>query len=250
MTLSETIDLILVPKGAEYQAVVRGLRKSGLQPLPPTIAIPVGPLPVMERLVSLPLTLPTGGRFLNVLIMGVCGGLSPSVAVGQRVVPDVCLSRFLGESSLDSIPATQLFSPDLCQALKASLLPSEALVDSQTLMVSSDRAVCLATEKQQLQQSTGAAIIDMEGAAVLAALSQWPVSVAMVRVVSDDCTRDLPDLNSALNPDGSLAPLQLSVQMLRHPLRSRHLIVGALRALGELRAVAEELGRFMQRTNG
>lgn len=252
MTLSEAIDLILVPQGAEYQAVVRGLRKSGLQPLPAIIPIPVGPAPVMECLANVPLNdllptrLPTEGRSPNVLAMGVCGGLSPSVAIGQRVVPDICLTRFSAETSIDSIPVKQSFSPVLCQALKTVLLPSGGGAEASTLMVSSDGAVCLATEKQQLQQLTGATIIDMEGAAVLAALSQLPAAIAMVRVVSDDCTCDLPNLNRAVNSDGSLSPLRLAAQMLRHPLRARNLITGSLRALGELSAVAEELGRAMQ----
>ncbi len=254
MPLSEAIDLILVPQGAEHQAVVRGLRNSGLQPLPTTVAIPVGPLPVMEYLARLPLALPTVERSLNIVVMGVCGGLSPSVAVGQRVVPDACVTQFSAGQSIDSIPIQQPFDPVLCQALKTVLFPSDAIPDNPTLMVSTDRAVCLATEKHRLQQLTGATIIDMEGAAVLAVLSQRPVSqhpvaVAMVRVVSDDCTNDLPDLNAALNPDGSLSPLQLTAQMLRHPLRSRHLIVGSLRALRELGAVAEDLGLALQAMN-
>ncbi|MEL7084286.1 MAG: hypothetical protein AAF268_05785 [Cyanobacteria bacterium P01_A01_bin.3] len=259
MPLSEAIDLILVPQGAEHQAVVRGLRKSSLKPLPTTVAIPVGPLPVMEYLARLPLALPTVERSLNIVVMGVCGGLSPSVTVGQRVVPDVCVTQFSARQSTDSVPIQQPFDPALCQALKAALLSSDALTGDPTLMVSTDRAVCLATEKHRLQQLTGATIIDMEGAAVLAVLSQRPVSqrlvsqhpvaVAMVRVVSDDCINDLPDLNAALNPDGSLSPLQLTAQMLRHPLRSRHLIVGSLRALRELSAVAEDLGLALQTMN-
>ena len=71
----------------------------------------------------------------------------------------------------------------------------------------------------------------------------------MLRVVSDDCASDLPNLNAAVNADGSLSPLALAMQMLRHPIRARHLIACSLRALGELSAAAEELGMALQAAN-
>jgi len=40
----------------------------------------------------------------------------------------------------------------------------------------------------------------------------------MLRVISDDCEHDLPDLTSALSPDGSLQPLPLAIGLLRQPL--------------------------------
>ncbi|MGK7911458.1 MAG: hypothetical protein AB4050_08240 [Synechococcus sp.] len=247
MPISESIDFILVPQGAEYQAVERGLRRSGLRNLPLTIAIPVGPLPVMSFLANMPVLWSDRespnvlNHTPNIVVMGLCGGLSPSMTVGQRVIPDVCLTHF-SQTFTSPIPSEQSFSPSLCQTLKDSLLPPHSPSTERTLLVSSDRAVCVAQQKQQLHRTTGATIVDMEGAAVLAAFSDRPVSVAMLRVVSDGCANDLPDLNAALTADGSLSPLQLAVQMMRHPVRASHLIGGSLRALKALSVLAEDLG--------
>jgi len=64
--------------------------------------------------------------------------------------------------------------------------------------LTSDHIVWSAAEKP-LGQSYNAEVVDMEGFAALEVLSQAGV-VAMLRVISDDCEHDLPDLTSALSP--------------------------------------------------
>ena len=247
MSQLDAIDLILVPQGAEYRAVTSGLRKAHPNRPLPAIAIPVGQMPVTSFLtdLKLPSLEDECDRPLNIVVLGLCGGLAASVAVGQRVVPDLCLAHLL-ETATESIPSQQSFSEPLCRYLKQSVLPPNESIDSPNVLLSSDRAVCLAEQKQQLERSTGASIIDMEGAAVLSALSDRHVSVAMLRVVSDDCWSDLPDLNAALKADGSLSFPRLAMQMVRHPTRALRLIASSLRALQELTLVAEELGLAVQ----
>jgi hypothetical protein len=40
----------------------------------------------------------------------------------------------------------------------------------------------------------------------------------MVRVISDDSHHNLPNLTSAISPDGSLLPLPLAMGMIRQPI--------------------------------
>ena len=175
--------VILVPQGAEYQAVCRGLsRVSAGRPI--VQAIPVGVQPVVTFLNQLP---PEFFRpQSSVLVLGLCGSLTPALAVGDVVLYHQCLS--LTDPNLS--PATSLDSGNLDGGVP--LHPVVALT--------SDRVLWAAAEKVRLGQRYGAEVVDMEGSAILEALGQRRVAVTTVRVVSDDCHHDLPDLTQAVSP--------------------------------------------------
>ncbi len=212
MSDSLPVDRILVARGAEYQAVCRGLnRMVGIKPS--IVAIPVGTKPLVRFLQQLPLTSES-----RVLVMGLCGSLLPRYQVGEIVLYQDCLD--------DS--DTTLVQP--CDrsltALLEKHLPKKSLVRGLT----SDRVICSALEKQKLSL-LGADVVDMEGFAALEILTQAGIPVAMLRVISDDCHHNLPDLTAAFNADGILQPLPLAVAMLKQPLAAVRLIRGSLQGL-------------------
>jgi hypothetical protein len=63
----------------------------------------------------------------------------------------------------------------------------------------------------------------------------------MLRVISDNCHHNIPDLSSALSSDGSLQTLPLAIGLLRQPLAATRLILGALRGLKVLQDVTTSL---------
>jgi hypothetical protein len=65
--------------------------------------------------------------------------------------------------------------------------------------------------------------------------------VGMIRVVSDDCFHDLPDLSAAFSPEGSLKPLPLAIGMARQPLAASRLIRGSLKGLSRLEKLSRQL---------
>ncbi|MDF5729041.1 MAG: phosphorylase [Rhizonema sp. PD38] len=210
---------ILVCQGAEYQAVCRGLsRASGT--LPSAIAIPVGrnsSTYLYEKFESKK-ELPS-----SVLVMGLCGSLTPRYTVGDILLYQDCI--YQGSLlSCDRTLSAQLASP----------LQTEA---SLVTALTSDRVICHATEKRHLAQISGADVVDMEGFGILEFFRQFEVAVAMLRVVSDDCYHDVPDLTPALNSDGSLQPLPLAIAMLRQPIAATRLIRGAMLGLKILEEV-------------
>ena len=81
----------------------------------------------------------------------------------------------------------------------------------------------------------------MEGAKVLEALEQKPAAVAILRVISDDCRHNLPDITSAISPEGSLQMFPLTISFLRRPVAAVRLIQGSLRGLQVLQGVTTEL---------
>ncbi|NET28843.1 phosphorylase [Okeania sp. SIO1I7] len=103
--------------------------------------------------------------------------------------------------------------------------------------LTSDRFIYKAQEKQLLGKNTGAEVVDMEGFAILSFFANLSVSVAMVRVVSDDCYHDLPNISSAVTSSGSLQPLALAIAMFRQPLPAFQLIRGSIQGLKVLQEV-------------
>lgn len=227
--MSQPIQIIFVPQGPEYQAVCQALNQAGV---PITVlAIPVGPKPLVQYLVKLQVHGTIAGQNPGVLLMGLCGSLTPQHTVGDVVLYQGCVCRTNTASKLLQC------NPNLTAMLQAKLNTSTPTVKALT----SDRLVYLAAEKQQLAQTYDTDVVDMEGYAALKVLAQAGVAVGMVRVVSDDCHHDLPNLTAAFSPAGKLQPLPLALGLLRQPVAATRLIRGSLRGLEKLREVTTHL---------
>ncbi|TAF06975.1 MAG: phosphorylase [Nostocales cyanobacterium] len=215
------IQTILVPQGAEYQAVCRGLsRFPGSQSK--VIAVPLG----MQALRQF---LKKNCQHLNqlnqqVLLMGLCGSLNERYSIGDIVLYQDCI--YQGKlQKCDSI---------LNKSIHKQLGDKVSFVKG----VTSDRVISLAEEKRNLHQQFGADVVDMEGFATLEFFQRLGVSVAILRVVSDDSLHDIPDLTSVITADGSLPPLPLAWKLIRQPLAAIRLIRGSLQGLKVLETIA------------
>lgn len=215
------IGQILVPQGAEYNRVRRGLRAAVSAPA--VVAIPLGPQAAAQAVTALlqARSLPATDK-RGLLLVGLCGSLSAERRVGDIVLYRNCIDL---QGSTEARPCDRA----LTDAIQAKL-PSPATFVSS---ITSDRLIHRAAEKRQLRERHGAAVVDMEGAAVLQSVGTNR-AVAMLRVVSDDCTGDLPDLSPAIAPDGALRPLPMFACFLRQPMAAARLIRGSLRGLGVL----------------
>ncbi|MBD2168357.1 phosphorylase [Calothrix membranacea FACHB-236] len=218
--------IILVPQGAEFKAVYRGLSTISSS-TPKVIPIPVGIKPLNTYLHQLQ----ADGIFLNpsemkVLIMGLCGSLSPQYPVGKIVLYEKCVYQGKAQE------CDRAFTAQLHSALSTH---DSAL--SFVKGLTSDRVICSATEKRHLGETLGADVVDMEGFAALEFFHPLGISVAMLRVVSDDCNHDIPNLSSAISADGSLKPLPLAITLLRQPFAATNLIRGSLKALKVLEQI-------------
>ncbi|NEU76795.1 phosphorylase [Hassallia byssoidea VB512170] len=212
--------IIVVPQGAEYKAVCRGLTSKQS-----VIPIPVGSQAVSRYLEACQDKL--WNPQAKVLVMGLCGSLRDRFQVGDIVLYSECVYQTKVQQCDRSFTA-QLY---------AHLQDKVCLVKGLT----SDRVVCSAKEKLHLSEISKADVVDMEGFATLEFFQQAGVEVAMVRVVSDDSRHDIPDLTSAINSDGSLQPLPLAISMIRQPIAATRLIKGSLRGL----KVLEEVTAFL-----
>lgn len=216
-----------MPQGAECRAVCRGLR--GVSHPPSVLPVPAGPVPLARCLQTLwEAGVMTAGQ--RVLVMGVCGGLVPDLAVGDRVLYQNCASTTADGSRLECDRA-------LTEQLHQHLMGDIKVVQA----VTSDRVIATPTDKQQLAQQFQADVVDMEGFPALSLLQSWGVAVAMVRVVSDDSQHTIPDLSSVFDEQGSLRPLVLIRALIRQPIAGFRLIQGSLRGFQELQTVTRRL---------
>ncbi|MEA5578936.1 phosphorylase [Anabaena sp. UHCC 0451] len=229
---TDMINTILVPQGAEYQAVCRGLsRVTGFQLQ--VIAVPLGMKPLYQFLEK-------NCQHLNqpnqrVLLMGLCGSLNQHYNVGDIVIYEDCVYQ------------GNLLECDrnLTESIHQQLGDKVSFVKGLT----SDRVISLAAEKRNLHQQFSADVVDMEGFATLEFFQQQGVSVVMLRVVSDDSLHDIPDLTSVITADGSLQPLPLVWKLISQPLAATRLIRGSLQGLKVLERVAYCLKTTSYRTH-
>ena len=165
--------------------------------------------------------------------MGLCGSLTPRHSVGNIILCQNCV--YLSDAS------TQLLQTDSNLELTTQVYQDLQGKADLVQVLTSDRLIWSAQEKHRLGQKYGAEAVDMEGYAALNLLGQAGIAVAMLRVVSDDSKHDLPNLNSALSPDGMLQSLPLAIGMLRQPIAATRLIRGALQGLQMLQEVTTHL---------
>jgi Phosphorylase superfamily len=215
--LSEAIDAILVPQGAEFTTVQRACRSG-----PPVFAVPAGAA-LAAYLPMLPLA-----SWQRVLVMGLCGSLDDCYRIGDLVLYRATIS--ISGRCLECDRA-------LLAVLAGMLAPGHDPV----LALTSPQVVFRAADKQQYRQQFGAAVVDMEGQIAQSLLAERGIAVGTIRVVSDDSLHDLPDLSDAFDDRGQLKLRSLSKALVSAPVAGVRLVRGSLRALTVLDRVARQL---------
>jgi nucleoside phosphorylase len=200
--------IVLVPQGAEYKAVQRGLIQTSSIAVR---AIPVGIDPVTRWLKTQAIEAD------RILVMGLCGALAPELNAGDAVVYTSCQS-----------PAGEVWP----------MMEGFEALGRVVRGVTSDRILTTAQEKREFAHLGD--VVDMEGMAIARA---FPGRAAMLRVVSDSADQDLPDLSGAISSEGKLLPWPMAKAMIKQPQLSLGLIRGSLGALKMLEKLAEGLGR-------
>ncbi len=223
-------DLLFVPQGAEYQAVFQGISKSSSKIK--IKSVPAG----MKAITKFLEEWEQDSRFLNelpktIMMIGLGGSLSPNHLVGDVVVYKDCTSL---QFKLNKYKQCDPFLNQLViERLKHSCTLGRGITN-QYVMSS-------AKEKQTLGETYKADVIDMEGMALLNWSRKWNISVVIVRVISDSCQQDLPDLRNVFGIGGNLRYFYLAFQMIKKPLLSIHFIYSSLKSLNVLRKIIKQL---------
>jgi adenosylhomocysteine nucleosidase len=147
-----------------------------------------------------------------ILSIGFCGALDPTLRIGDIVV-----------------------SGEVPKGLQASFVQGD--------VVSVDRVAFTAREKSDLRAATGAAVVEMESAAVAQKAREWDVPFGCVRVVSDVAGDDLPlDFNRYRDADGRFERTRIALAALGRPFT---VLPRLVRLDRDCRRAAERLGEFL-----
>jgi nucleoside phosphorylase len=162
----------------------------------------------------------------TVIVLGLCGALR-RLKAGDVVI----YAR--------AVDGSRLFEHDslLIDALRA-VLPNAAIVTACT----TDRVVTRVTARTVLAERFDADVVDMESTYLAAALAARGVRFAMVRVISDDASRDLPAIGDAVDADGRIQPLRIALAFARAPVAAFAFVRDVRRALAVLTATARAIG--------
>jgi hypothetical protein len=148
----------------------------------------------------------------RILSVGFCGALDPALRIGDIVV-----------------------SGEVPKGLGASFVRGD--------VVSVDRVAFTAREKRDLRAATGAAVVEMESAAVAQKAQEWALPFGCVRVVSDAAREDLPlDFNRYRDADGRFERTRIALAALGRPFT---VLPGLMRLDRDCRRAAERLGEFL-----
>jgi hypothetical protein len=182
---------------------------------------------------------PNSRRPDAVMVIGLCGGLTDSLSEMTIVTYSACVSAVNGGIPRPCTP--QIYAPI------AALLSARNVPCGSVIGITSPRIAVSRAEKLQLAE-TGAQVVDMESYEILLAAEKAGTPAAVVRVVSDSLDRKLPNLNLAINPDGSVNTGKAIRVMLGSPLLTARAYAASKRAArylaGALRFVlSAELAR-------
>jgi hopanoid-associated phosphorylase len=144
-----------------------------------------------------------------ILSFGICGALSPELAIGTIVVGTgvVCENQ--------RWRADDAWSNALTRACNAS----------EGVIVGSDSVLLTEAAKAALHRETGAIVTDMESHIVAKVASERGLPFAVLRAVSDDATHALPPAAAfGLDTEGRTAYMAVMLSLLDEPSQFRALI--------------------------
>ena len=202
--------LILVPQGAEFKAVMDGLGKSQSKPILQVLAIPAGP--AVKAFLGQESDRIQG--VTQVIVLGLCGGLTNDAIVGQMGCYRGCFDRSGNEYQCNYLDIGYEFA--------------------NWNGVTIDNVVTKATDKQHLNAETNCDVVDMESIWILEFMQQRRIGVSVVRVVSDAVLGDLPDLSQVFDLSGKLKPMELARAFVMRPIAALRLIRGSILGLKQL----------------
>lgn len=175
----------------------------------------------------------------GLLSWGCAGGLRDDCRPGDLFLPDSVVSA----DTLTRYPVDRDWHTDIGTRLK-----QRQILYRDAPLVSVDQVLTGSTHKQQLARKSGAALVDMESAAIAAVAQQHGVAFLCIRAIADDLQITVPaSMNGLLNRFGQvdlkrLMPLMLlRPQLLLQTLKLGYAFTQARRSLRQVIAASPGL---------
>ena len=159
-----------------------------------------------------------------VLIIGLCGGLIPSLPERRIVAYTECRVT-------DAKKPLQCSGPIVDSLI--DLLKESSIFCDRVVGITAPQIATTPDRRRTLAQH-GAAVVDMETYAILETAAAAGISAAALRVISDSFFRELPDFNRALRDDRTLDSWKALKVALGSPLRTAKMLAANKRAMQDL----------------
>lgn len=152
-------------------------------------------------------------QYAALVVIGLAGALDPALKTGDVVLYDGCLDgRGMCVAPPPNPPQYKKSDLVLCDVEFSNLLVEEltrqGLRCRHATGVTVERVIVDAQQKRTLYRQTQADAVDMETYLVLAAVANFKLPCAAVRIVMDEAASDLPDFNAGLDAAGRIQPCQ------------------------------------------
>ena len=162
----------------------------------------------------------SSSQLAAIVSTGYCGGLDPTLQIGDIVVA----TQVLDSATQELIACSELDHP------------------IHGLVLSQDRIATNIEEKAQLFRQTGARAVEMESAGVAFRAKRAGLPFYCIKVVTDTATESFAfDFNRMRTIEGRLARGKIMIHALAHP----NLVPGLLRLKRRSEEVAQALGEFL-----
>lgn len=185
----------------------------------------VGPRPAETALRAVLSSLPVSA----LLNTGCAGALDPRLTTETLVVPEIVLEEYDSGSRSTPLATCDEWNRTLRRAAQRAALTLDA-----GPLVTCERALLTAEDKRKTGQRLGASAVDMETAALARVATESGIPFSCARVILDTADHELPDLATAVGPDGSIRPLGAVAVIARKPSNIRDFL-----ALARLARAAE-----------
>ncbi|HQR31155.1 MAG TPA: hypothetical protein PLK30_00355 [Blastocatellia bacterium] len=174
-------------------------------------------------------------HYETLVVAGLAGALKPILKTGDIVVYDLCWDRRDGVAEERAeIHCNQPLTEFLHKRFQDA-----SLRYFQGTGITVSRIITDAEDKLRLGLDHGAWAVDMESYDVLRVAADFNLPAAVIRVVSDEASHDLPDFNYAAEAGGKMNYQRLAAAMFRRPAAS-------LRFLASLKLVMNSLRESLQ----
>ncbi|MFY9224257.1 MAG: hypothetical protein WAQ98_16415 [Blastocatellia bacterium] len=165
------------------------------------------------------------------IITGLAGGLSTECQQGDLVIYKNCY--FLpGDNA-------RLEKPINCDQKLISLITNTLRSNSFTIHqgdgITLPWVVCKADQKKSLAKSYKTIAVDMESYQILTAAKEKSLPATVLRVISDDASRDLPNINLAMNEMAEVNNLKMLVELAKHPILAARFLLNLNKSISVLK---------------
>lgn len=211
------IDFIFVPQGVEYKTFLSQFSSPNLRKIP-IIPIPLGSVNLISFLQN------WAKKQKNLeskkgLLIGLGGSISHELKVGEITLYESCLYQ-------DKI---YYCSDELKKIINSKVVKGLTV----------DRIITTHKEKKELAQKTQTQVIDMEAGIILQTIPE--INLTVFRIISDDSHHNIPNIASAITPQGTLNIKILFREFIRNPQGAYYLIKGSLISLSQLKKLSKQL---------